>query len=127
MEILLSVPGVGPDPALALIAFVGDGSRFENSDQVANYVGPTPRVDNSGETHRMGPISKRGCVCLRRAEVLAAWALVRSKNGGPFRKAYQELIIRKPKAVAIIAIARRLIKLLHTLVKNHTYYRYSEH
>jgi len=125
-EILLSVPGVGPATALAFIAFVGDGSRFENSDQVANYVGLTPRVDSSGETHRMGPISKRGCVYLRRAIVLAAWALVRSKNGGPFREAYQELITRKPKAVAIIAIARRLIKLLYTLVRNRTYYRYSE-
>jgi transposase len=125
-EILMSVPGVGPSTALAFIAFVGDGSRFENADQVANYVGLTPRVDSSGETHRMGSISKRGCAYLRRAIVLAAWALIRSKNGGPFKQVYQDLITRKPKAVAIIAIARRLIKLLYTLVKNGTYYRYSE-
>lgn len=124
--ILMSVPGVGPATALAFIAYVGDGSRFANADQVANYAGLTPRVDSSGETHRMGPISKRGCAYLRRVIVQAAWSLVRSKSGGHLKEAYKTLITRKPKAVAIIAIARRLVKLLYTLVTKKTYYRYSQ-
>ena len=36
---LQTIPGVGDKTALAFAAYVGDGKRFNNGNEVANYVG----------------------------------------------------------------------------------------
>jgi transposase len=46
---VMSIPGIGIDIAAALPAYLGDGSRFSGSAQVANYAGLTLRVDCSGD------------------------------------------------------------------------------
>ena len=78
-EVLLSIPGVGPEFAITFFAYVGDGSRFSHASQVSNYAGLVPRVDISGDSKRYGNITKRGCTQIRRVAVQAAWALVSSK------------------------------------------------
>ena len=40
---LQTIPGVGDKTALAFAAYVGDGKRFNNGNEAANYVGPVPR------------------------------------------------------------------------------------
>jgi transposase len=45
---VLSIPGIGI--AGVILAYIGDGSRFSTAGQAANYAGPAPRVDCSGET-----------------------------------------------------------------------------
>ena len=47
IERLQTVPGVGPKVAFAFVAHVA-AERFENGDQVANYLGLVPRVYISG-------------------------------------------------------------------------------
>jgi transposase len=54
IERLQGVPGIGPVVSLAYVAYVGDGSRFENAAQVSNYLGLVPRVDISGTLVSMG-------------------------------------------------------------------------
>ena len=55
-----TIPGVGDKTALAFTAYVGDGKRFNNGDEVANYLGLVPRVDCSGSINRYGHITKKG-------------------------------------------------------------------
>jgi transposase len=119
---VMSVPGVGPSFAMAFLAYVGDGSRFSRASEVSNYVGIVPRVDQSGDTARYGHITKMGCVPIRRVAIQAAWSLVRSSDGGALRKKFFEIADRRGKKVAIVAIGRRLVELLYTLVKNRSYY-----
>lgn len=121
---LMSIPGVGPELALAFSAYIGDGSRFSNAGQTTNYVGLVPRVDISGDTIRYGHITKKGCVQIRRVAIQGAWALVRSKWGGALQKKYFKIAGRRGKGIAIVAIARRLIELMWTLSVKRTYYWY---
>jgi len=121
---LMSVPGAGPVMAMAMIAHLGDGKRFASAAQVSNYVGFIPRIDISGKSVRFGHITKHGCSAIRRIAVQAAWALVRSKSGGALKEKYAELKSRRGKRIAIVAIARKLVELLWTLMVKKEFYKY---
>jgi transposase len=56
---------VGLLTATALVAFVGDVSRFPSARHFASYLGLTPRETSSGLRRRLGAISKRGDPYLR--------------------------------------------------------------
>jgi transposase len=120
---LFSVPGVGPALAMAFEAYIGDGSRFHSGAQVANYTGLVPRVDCSGDCRRYGPITKRGCVAIRRVAIQSAWAMVSSRDGGDFKTFYERRSTELGKKKAIVAIARKMVVLMYTLVKNKDFYR----
>lgn len=62
---LLTVPGIGLLTATALFALVVDVHRFPSARHLASYLGLTPRERSSGNTRRLGAISKRGDVYLR--------------------------------------------------------------
>lgn len=121
-QYLFSIPGVGPEFTLAFEAYIGDGSRFSKGSQVSNYTGLVPRVDISGDTIRYGHITKRGCSQIRRVAVQAAWALVRSRWGGSLQEKFYEIRDRRGKKIAIVAIARRLVELMWTIVTKKSYY-----
>ena len=120
---VMSVPGVGPDTAMAFLSFVGDGSRFSCGAEVSNYIGLVPRVDISGDTVHYGPINKKyGCTPIRRVLIQAATVLVRAKLGGALAAKYYELRERKGHGKAIVAIARKMGELLWLLVRRRTFY-----
>lgn len=126
-ENLLSMPGVGIDTAIAFLAYIGDGQRFSNGRQVANYVGMTPKVYSSGETVRVGHISKRGCKALRSIIVQSAWGAIHCKRSNVFKTKYEELVQRVGKKRAIVAIARRMLETMWLLVtRDETFRGYDE-
>ncbi|MFP3040988.1 IS110 family transposase [Treponema primitia] len=124
IERIMEVPGVGPVVSLAFVAFLGDGSRFENASQVSNYLGLVPRVDMSGTIVKYGGITKRGNKYLRSLLVQASWAVMRSKQGSALKERYEYMTVVKGlgKKKAIVAIARRLAELLWTLLRSGTDY-----
>jgi transposase len=111
-QYLLSVPGVGTATAMAFLAHVGDGHRFARGRQVSNFVGMTPRVDNSGDTVHLGSITKRGCTAIRSIIVQSAWAAVHSKTPNRFQDKYLEIYPRRGKGRAIVAVARRMLEIM---------------
>jgi transposase len=119
---LMSIPGVGPTTAMAFLAHVGDGSRFSRARQVSNFVGMTPRVDSSGETTRIGSITKRGCTAIRSLIVQAAWSATHSSMDHRLKRKYRELAARRGKGRAIVAIARRILELMWVVVTSDTDY-----
>ena len=62
---LQTIPGVGLLNATGLVAFVGYVRRFPSGRHFASYLGLTPRERSSGNTRRLGRITKRGDVYLR--------------------------------------------------------------
>lgn len=60
-----TVPQVGPQTALTVIAELGDAGRFRNARRAASYAGLVPRVANSSDTSHHGPITKHGNAELR--------------------------------------------------------------
>ena len=119
IERLKTIPGVGDKTALAFAAYVGDGKRFNNGDEVANYLGLVPRVDCSGAINRYGHITKKGNRIVRALLYQAAWAIVRSKHGGALKAKYFYMTEHgKGKKISITAIARKMAKLLYLVMKN---------
>lgn len=65
-QLLLSIPGVGLLTATALVAAVGtDLTQFQNGRQLAAWLGLTPREHSSGNTRRLGSITRAGDRYLR--------------------------------------------------------------
>ncbi|WP_253817588.1 IS110 family transposase [Treponema vincentii] len=104
---------------LQTIPGVGDGKRFNNGDQVSNYLGIVPRVDCSGTINKYGHITKKGNGVVRSLLYQAAWAIVRSKRGGALKAKYFYMTEHgKGKKISITAIARKMAKLLYVVMKN---------
>jgi transposase len=62
---LMSIPGVGPMSATALVAAIGDINAFKNGRELAAWLGMVPRQCSTGGKARLLGISKRGDVYLR--------------------------------------------------------------
>jgi len=56
----MSIPGVGPRMAEAVLAYTDDVRRFGRGRQYCAYFGLTPELDESGTSKRLGHISKHG-------------------------------------------------------------------
>jgi len=74
---LQAIPGFGALAATALVAAVGEASRFRNGRQMAAWVGVVPRQHSTGGKARLLGISKRGDVYLRKLLIHGARAALR--------------------------------------------------
>jgi transposase len=112
---LQSVPGVGPIVALTFRAVVDDVGRFASAGQVSAALGLVPREDSSAERRHRGHITKAGPSELRSLLVQAAWACWRSKASGTLRAWVERLAARRGRRIAVVALARRLSRILYAL------------
>jgi transposase len=118
-ELLRQVEGVGPLTALTFVLTLEDPYRFERSRSVGAYLGLVPARDRSGESDPQKRISKEGDEMLRRLLVSGAHYIL-----GPFgsdsdlRRHGQKIASRggkNAKKRAVVAVARKLSVLLHSL------------
>src|SRR6266498_2766289 len=65
--------GIDTLTALALVAEIGDFSRFRSAEELMAFVGLVPSEHSSGEHRRQGSITKVGNSHVRRLLVEAAW------------------------------------------------------
>jgi transposase len=112
---LQSVPGVGPVVALTFRAFVDDVGRFRHAGQVSAAIGLVPREDSSAERRHRGHITKAGPRELRSLLVQAAWSCWRSTKSATLRAWVERLASRRGKRIAVVALARRLSRILYAL------------
>ncbi|MGB8601216.1 MAG: IS110 family transposase [Rhizomicrobium sp.] len=121
---MLSVPGVGPVTATAILAAIGNGDAFAKGRDFAAWVGLTPaEYSTGGKQHLLG-ISKRGNPYLRRLFVQGARAVlvVRDKQNPVLKKWLDGLAARKHNNVAVIALANKLARISWAvLVKEKAY------
>ena len=113
-DLLRSVPGVGPQVSLTLLAYLPELGTL-NRKQIAALVGVAPFNRDSG------PRRGRRSVWGGRARVRTALymgALVASRRNPALRKFYQRLLeAGKPKKVALTACMRKLLIILNSMVK----------
>ena len=104
---LLTIPGVGPQATLALLAAIGEVSRFGSARQLVAYLGLDPRVRQSGSGEaRHGRISKQGPAQARATLVEASQQAMRQP--GPLRAFGARVRARRGHQVAAVAVARKL-------------------
>ena len=108
-ENFLKTPGVGPFTAAMLCVLLCDPSIFANGRQFAAYIGLAPRSRGSGgKNYVTGIPSKFNCDSESRAVLVeCAQAIARCKNKSLW---VEEILRRKPKKVALIAIANKLAR-----------------
>ena len=100
---LEQIPGIGPITASALVASVGDASSFQNSRQLAAFLGLVPRQHSSGGKPSLLGISKRGDVYLRTLLIHGARAVVRGAQHKTDPEAWLgRLLGRRPRNVATV-------------------------
>jgi len=117
---LRTVPGVGVVVGLTFRAFVDDVQRFERAAQVSAAIGLVPWEDSSAERRRRGHISKAGPRELRSLLVQAAWACWRSHGSATLRAWVERLAARRGKRIAVVALARRLSRILFAVWRDQT-------
>ncbi len=122
---LMTAPGIGPVTAVAFVATLDDVTRFTSAHQVAAYLGLTPREDSSGEQQRRGRISKTGNARMRALLVEAAWRVLRTKDpaAAPLRTWAERIAQRRGRAIAAVALARRLAGILYAMWRDGADYR----
>jgi transposase len=120
---VMSIPGIGIEIAAALLAYLGDGSRFSTAAQVANYAGLAPRVDCSGVTEHYGGIARHQfCHAIRGVVLEGVWAMIRSGKGPLFEK-FQNLSERMNRRKSAVAVARKMVCLAWLLMQRKEFYR----
>lgn len=121
VKLLESIPGVGLITSATIRAFTDDINRYESSKKYASHAGLAPWVQNSNDTIHHGHITKRGPVELRTAFVQVVMGMIRSKKlTGSYRimNKYYEMKKHKGSGKSIIATARKISKIVWTMLKN---------
>lgn len=109
VELLRTIPGVGPRLAEAIVALVDQPRRFRKASQVSSYIGMVPKALDSGETERRGRITRQGSQLVRSLLVEVAWAGLRHNPW--VRQTFQRLSGGKKgrRKIAIVAVGRKLL------------------
>jgi len=106
VQLLMTHPGVGPITALAFVLIIGTPERFHCGRQIASYLGLIPCEDSSADHGRLGHLSKQGNALMRLLLVEAAQTVARCEPD--WRQHYFHLVLRRGRAIAKVALARKL-------------------
>jgi transposase len=112
---LMTHPGVGPMTALAMVVTLGPAERFGSARQVASYFGLIPSEYSSGGRQQLGRISKQGSSFLRFLLVEAGQSAAR--GDAELGRFYRRLAMRKHRALAKVAVARKLAMRLYLMLR----------
>jgi transposase len=120
IPLLRTVPGIGWVLAFTIAAEIGDISRFSSPEKLAGYTGLCPRVHQSGESDRRGPLSKHGPRYLRWALIEATMhALKHPVYRDRYQRTKRRLGKQRGPKVAQVDLARRLAHAIwHMLTRN---------
>jgi len=114
-DLLASVPGIGPTIARTLIAELPELGRL-NRKQIAALAGLAPFTRQSGKWRGRSFIGG-GRTAVRTALFMGAMV---AKKYNPVLKAFFDRLVAagKPKMVALIAVARKLLTILNAILRD---------
>jgi transposase len=117
-ERLAAIPGVGRLTATAVVATVADARSFRSGREFAAFLGLVPRQSGTGGRVKLLGISKRGDPYLRTllihgARSVMLWQSRADCATDPWLK---EMLARRPKNVAIVALANKMARTIWALM-----------
>jgi transposase len=119
---LMTVPGVGAITSLRFVAAIDEVGRFSNAHQLESYLGITPGEDSSSERRRITSITKAGPSQVRWTLVQASWAALRCAPNDPMCQWARQVMLRRGKRIAIVALARKLAGILYAIWRDGSVY-----
>ena len=113
VQLLETIPGIGPVNASAIVATIGSGEQFKNGRDFAAWIGLTPLNKSSGGKESLGRISKMGNQYLRKLLVAGMTARVSAAKAYPDRVDpwTKALLERKPVRLATVAMANKAARI----------------
>lgn len=120
IPLLLTVPGISWVLAFTIAAEIGEIGRFSSPEKLTGYTGLCPRVLQSGDADRRGPLTKHGPTYLRWALLEATMhALRHPAYSARYQRTKKRLGKQRGAKVAQVDIARRLAHAIwHMLTRN---------
>jgi transposase len=120
--LLMSIRGMSYYSALALVSRIGDIRRFPSARSLANYFGLTPSSASTGETRRLGSITKTGS---RHARFLLSQLVLHVlRKDGRMRAWFKRIKQRRGAKIARVAVMRRLTVVLWYMLSRGEPYQY---
>ena len=122
---LMTMPGVGPLTATALVAALSDASACKHGRQFAAWLGLVPRQHSTGGKERLLGISKRGDTYLRKLLVHGARATIRWVGRKTDRRSQwmRQLLERRGKNRTAVAVANKNARIVWALLTSHQDYQ----
>lgn len=115
MKILMSIPGVGFTTAAAIMAEIGNIGVFFKPKKLVGWSGLAPSINESAGKSSNGHITKKGNKFLRTILVLAANSIAIGRPN-KLRFFFQRIKGKKGHKKAIVALARKLVSIIHHLL-----------
>lgn len=122
---LMTIPGIGPITATALVALAPSAATFKKGRDFAAWLGLTPLQRSSGGKQKLGETSRMGERTLRRLLIIGAsatvrWAMRKGSTGNPW---LSRMLERKPPMLVIVALANKKARIVWALMARGGTYR----
>lgn len=122
---LMTIPGIGPIAATALVALAPPAETFRRGRDFAAWLGLTPVQKSTGGKTRLGRTSKMGDRTLRRLLIIgsSSCVLAASKRGAPAGSWLEGMMERKPRMLTVVANANKMARIVWALLTRKEDYR----
>ncbi|MCK4917727.1 MAG: IS110 family transposase [Candidatus Omnitrophica bacterium] len=114
---MISIPGLSFFSAALIKTEISDISRFKNFNSLCSYAGLAPRVHQSANTTRNGPLSKNRCKNLQWILIETAIHFIHAMP--EIAKKHERIKNRKGYNTAKVATARDMLKAVYHVLKEH--------
>jgi transposase len=122
-QLLATVPGIGPIGGVSFALKVPQPKVFRSGRHFAAWIGIAPREHSTAGRQQLGRISKQGDEDLRRLLVLGATAVIQQAKPGRASPWLLGLLARKPKKVAVLALANKMARTIWAMMISGEVYR----
>lgn len=122
---LMTIPGIGPIAATAILALAPPIETFRKSRDFAAWLGLAPRQHSTGGKQRLGRISKMGERTIRRLLIIGGSAVVSQacRRGAPVGSWLDRILARKPRMLVSVALANKMARIVWALLTREEDYR----
>jgi transposase len=118
LKIAMSIPGIGFVAGSTILAEIGNIKDFKTPDKLASWTGIVSSVYQSADKLNTGRITKWGSKHLRWILVEIAQGAIKVKRRTKLKNFFQRIKARQGFKKAIVALARKILCILHHLLIN---------
>ena len=123
---LMTIPGIGPLIATALVALAPRPDTFRKGRDFAAWLGLVPRQHSTGGKQRLGATTKMGERSLRRLLIIGANSVIIKRHVHPMAGSGTWLggmLLRKPPMLVRVALANKMARIVWALMVKKEVYR----
>lgn len=122
---LMTIPGIGPITATALLALAPSPENFRKGRDFAAWLGLTPLQRSTGGKQKLGEITKMGERTLRRLLIIGSAAVVlhAARRGAPKGSWLEQMMARKPRMLVTVALANKTARIVWAVLARKEDYR----